>query len=300
MQQFCIDVETGLSKTEPQENPLVPNKKLRQMYTAMLEARLLDRHIADLQRRTSASHRPYSTHGQEACRVTTTTDLRSGDLVSDVQPNAVTELLLGARLGSLLRRLSGAPSDVKASSAQISQAAVPGRLLPWSADLNADDRLKLAVGAALSLKTLRTNNIVIAYVDSTEIPHRTWKPILHSAAKLILPIIFVVLPSSDKDLSPPGICVKARSAGVPGIPVDASDAVALYRVAQESIGRARGGDGPVLIECIAPQLVGQRPREMDDPIVHMKNFMIGRRVCSEHWANHAADAFARKLHRRSR
>lgn len=270
------------------------------MYTAMLEARLLDRHIAELQRRTKASHRPYSTVGQEACRVTTTTDLRSGDLISDVQPNGVMELLLGARLTPLLRRLSGAASKTKGSLTPMPQSGAAGRLLSWSADTTTDDRLKLALGAALGLKALRTDNIVAAYVHSAELPQRMWKQILTTAAKLTLPIIFVVLPTDSKELSATNICAKARSAGMPGIPVDASDAVALYRVAQESIGRARGGDGPVLIECTSSQPAGQRTRKIDDPIVHMKNFMIGRKVCTEHWANHACDAFAKKLQQQFR
>src|SRR6185437_2613674 len=219
--------------------------------------------------------RLYSTFGQEACRVTTTIELRSGDLVSDVQPNGVMELLLGARLTPLLRRLSGASSNAKAPSAPIPQAAAAGRILPWIANANVDDRLKLALGAALSLRTLGTDNIVVAYVHSADLPQRVWKQILELAAKLTLPIIFVVLPSDNKASSATSICAKARLVGIPGIPVDASDAVAIYRVAQESIGRSRGGDGPVLIECVSPQPFGQRTREMDDPTIHMKDFMIG-------------------------
>lgn len=269
------------------------------MYTAMLEARMLDRHIAELQRKAKTHRRLYSTLGQEACRVTTTAELKSGDLVSDVQPNGVMELLLGAKLTPLLRRLSTASSEAKATLTP-NRDVVEARLLPLIADANADDRLKLALGAALSLKTLTTDNILVAYIRSAELPQHMWKQILEPAAKLTLPVIFVVLPSENKDRSTTGICAKARSAGIPGIPVDASDAVALYRVAQESIGRARGGDGAVLIECISPQPIGQRSREMNDPIVHMKNFMIGRRVCSEHWANHAGDAFEKKINQRSR
>ncbi len=46
-----------LSETEPQENPLVNNKKLRQMYLAMVEARILDEHVAKLQRRAQDAAR---------------------------------------------------------------------------------------------------------------------------------------------------------------------------------------------------------------------------------------------------
>lgn len=82
---------------------------------------------------------------------------------------------------------------------------------------------------------------------------------------------------------------------MPGIPVDITDAVALYRVAQESIGRTRGGDGPVLIECISLRSAGQRKNQIDDPILHMQNFMTGRKVCTRDWANHVGDVFLKKL-----
>ena len=76
-----------MSETEPQENPLVNNKKLRQMYLAMIEARMLDEHIAKLQRK--AKTRINSTRGQEACRVSTAIELVEGDLVSDSQAGVV-------------------------------------------------------------------------------------------------------------------------------------------------------------------------------------------------------------------
>ncbi len=43
-------MEGWLSETGKYENPLVPNAKLRQMYVAMAEARVLDEHIAALQK----------------------------------------------------------------------------------------------------------------------------------------------------------------------------------------------------------------------------------------------------------
>jgi len=40
------------------------------------------------------------------------------------------------------------------------------------------------------------------------------------------------------------LSVKAQAYGLPGITVDGNDVVAVYRVAQEAIHRARIGDGP--------------------------------------------------------
>jgi len=153
----------------------------------------------------------------------------------------------------------------------------------------------MAMGAALALKTQQQNNIVMAYAYQSELPKHAWKQVLTLAAQLNLPIIFVLLPQAADKGEATNICKDARTAGLPGIPVDASDAVALYRVAQESMGRSRGGDGPVLIECISCGAIGQRKNKSNDPILHMKNFLTGRNVCTEDWANHASEAFLKRL-----
>jgi TPP-dependent pyruvate/acetoin dehydrogenase alpha subunit len=285
---------SGLSETAAHENPLVPNKKLRQIYTAMVEARLLDEHIAKRQRKSKARHRLYSTFGQEACRVATAFELNSGDLISDVQINATMDLLFGASLAPLLRHIAAVVSGAQIRTTLLTEEAIAKRQLPWID--NAEERLLLTLGAALALKTFKQSNIVVAYVHNADLPKRAWKQVLTLSAKLNLPIIFVVLSETgSKDSQATNICAKARSAGIPGIPVDVNDAVALYRVAQESIGRARGGDGSVLIECIPYQSQGQRNTEIDDPILHMKNFMTARKVCSPEWADRAGNVFRKRL-----
>lgn len=288
----------GLSETAPYENPLVPNAKLRQIYTAMVEARLLDEHIAKLQRKAKGRPQLYSTSGQEAIRVTTAIELQSGDLVSDGQMTVTMDYLLGAKPSALVRDFSKS-SGTKARTATGTKGSITGRQLPWIDDGDdTSDRLKSAVGAALALKALMQSKVVLAYVDAAEMPKKLWKPILAVAAKLNLPIIFVVLPRVNrKNGKGTSVCAKARSAGVPGIPVDANDAVALYRVAQESFGRTRGGDGPVLIECISGRIKGRRTDEPDDPILQMKDFLIGRKVCDEEWANHVGDALHKTIAR---
>jgi TPP-dependent pyruvate/acetoin dehydrogenase alpha subunit len=272
-----------LSETEPQENPLVTNKKLRQMYLAMVETRILDVHIAKLQRSTKT--RLGSTHGQEACRVSTAIELEPGDLVSDSQQGVAMDHILGGATGSVLKRLSSLISREKTVE------IVGTKQLPWIED--AGDRLSLAVGAALAFKSQKQANLVVAYVPRREAGGGRWRRLLTLCAQLELPVIFVVLPAaaSKKKAVPVGqVSAKARSCGVPGIPVDASDAVALYRVAQESIGRVRGGGGAVVIDCVVP-VQGKEP----DPVKQMKSFVLGKKACTAAWMEHAGDSFRERI-----
>lgn len=270
------------------ENPLVPNAKLRQMYLAMAEARVLDEHIARLQRRGKGT-RLESTRGQEACRVSTAIDLAPGDLMSDSHVGVVMDLIAGSKVNSLLKRVAEIRSAKK--SARSAGSGV-SRLLPWVGDT--EQRLELAMGAALGFKTAGQTNIVVAYVRHGEIAEGVWRRLLGLASKLELPLIFVVLPAAGRKRGVANLSGKTAKWGVPGFPVDAGDAVALYRVAQESLGRTRGGDGAVLIECIEFEADGKSGRPVD-PLTAMRNFLLARKVCTEAWAKDGGNQLRRRI-----
>jgi TPP-dependent pyruvate/acetoin dehydrogenase alpha subunit len=259
------------------------------MFVAMAEMRVLDEHIGGLQKGLKGRRRLDSTRGEEACRVSTAIDLGQGDLVSDSRDGAVMELLAGAKAESLLRRVAG--SGTKKSKAVESDVA--GRQIPWVED--AGEGLKLALGAALSFNTLKRTNVVVAYVRKGEIAKGVWQQVLELASKLELPVIFVVLPKTAGKKKNANLSAKARTHGVPGIAVDASDAVALYRVAQESMGRTRNGGGPVLIECMVDRSERGRGEKPVDPLIQMKGFLLERKVCTEAWAAKAGDGFRRRI-----
>ncbi len=281
-----------LRDAELHENPLVPNQKLRRMYVAMVEARVLDEYLATRKTLDKAQRKLYATKGEEACRVSTAIDLGPADLVSDCKAGVSMDLLAGARIDSLLRRVNDKASGAKHADNHSS------RQLPWIE--NTSERLRLAMGVALSFKTLKHANVVVAYVRRGEIGKGEWRRILELASMLELPIFFVVLPvhpagkKGKKQNAAKILGAKARSSGVPGIVVDASDAVALYRVAQETLGRIRGGGGPVLVECTAYALGAGRGAQAD-PLLQMKEFLLDRKIATRAWLESAGDGLRGRL-----
>ncbi len=282
-----------MSEAEQHENPLVPNKKLRQMYLAMAEARVLDDHIVKLQRASKRLRGLDSVRGQEACRVSTAIDLLPGDLVSDSQPGFVMDLLTGTKTNSLLERIAALRSGKKVTKARTS--GVSGHLLPWIDD--AGERLRMSMGAALSFKVSGGRHVVVAYVRRGSVSKDDWQRILSLASKLELPVIFVVLPSAKRQKAGDreNLSNDARRWGVPGIPVDAADAVALYRVAQESLGRSRGGDGPVLIECLEFLKQANRRDRAADPLVLLADSLVRRKICTKAWLEKTGNGFRQRI-----
>lgn len=261
----------------PWENPLIPSIKLRELYAAMVELRLLEDHLAKPRRGRKPSVRPASTHGEEGCRASTVLSLKPGDLTSEPAPGLATPFLRGAKLAGLLTSGPAKPD------------------LPPAADPTT--RLHLAIGAALTLASRKNGPLVLAYVYASELGLREWKPILRLASDHAAPVLIVVLPglATRKNSQPDGqLSLTATACGVPGIPVDSADPVALYRVAQEATLRIRSGGGPVLMECIPFRIPG-KPVPPSDPILTMQQFLLPRGVATQDWFQSVAARFAARI-----
>lgn len=253
----------------PWENPLIPNKRLRHIYTAMAELRLLEQHLAKQGRKPPAPRT-----GEEAILASTVLSLIAGDLTSDPGTGTAINFLREAKLSGL----RAAPAIDKS---QLPSAAAPAT------------RLHLAIGAALAPR--KKGSIVLAYLYPSELPLSDWKPIFRMASEHNAPIIFVALPTVGKSTLTPGkISATATAAGVPGIPVDAADAVALYRVVQESLLRARSGGGPVLMECVPFRIQGKKSGQTD-PVLNMRDSLLHRKVAEDKWFTSISARFSARL-----
>jgi TPP-dependent pyruvate/acetoin dehydrogenase alpha subunit len=260
------------------ENPLIPNKKLRELYAAMVELRLLEEQIATIQRRRKFSEQFHLHHGEEACLVSTALSLNTGDVTSESSTGIAASFLRGAKLNDVLSRTA--------------TSARPPNELPPLADTSS--RLHLAIGAAVALSSKKKSSLAVAYVHAEDLPLQQWKPTLKLAATSIAPVLFVVLTHPEKASKPGQLSLTSTACGVPGIPVDTADPIALYRVAQESILRIRAGGGPVLMECIPFQLPG-KAAEPTDPILRMQQLLLPRGIAAEVWFDEVASRFAARL-----
>jgi pyruvate dehydrogenase E1 component alpha subunit len=149
----------------------------------------------------------------------------------------------------------------------------------------------------------KSRNVVVAFSSTGRFSDGTWNQALSAAAAKVLPIIFVRRDKLSKQTG------NARSGsvedyGFPRIPVDGHDVVAVYRVAHESIQRARRGGGPTLIECepYLPDTHGRnglgRPgawRMEKDPIRHMEMYLTRKGLFRDSWKDRLVAEFSRKF-----
>ena len=129
-------------------------------------------------------------------------------------------------------------------------ADIPLHLAPFTAAQPLDLTPDIATGLAIGLTQNQPGSLVIAFTRASRLQEDRFRQTLRTAARHKAPILYVLLPApSNFDWS-----ARAIRENVPCIPVDTHDAVALYRVAQETMLRARNHGGPSLIDCKQVQL----------------------------------------------
>jgi hypothetical protein len=278
------------------ENPLIPNVRLRQLYRSMVRLRALALALP-AKRRDGL--------GMEACLASTSVDLGPGDVVSDAIAGGVVEFLRGKTLGAVLRpgsktRKRGPGAECGAAAALPGGMGVPERM--WAA-LGAAAALKAAgaqakVDAKAAGEAARDLRVAVVYARPGEISAAVWRKVLAFAAEKELPVMFVVLPARGGKGRAGAVTKLALGCHVPGIPVDADDAVAIYRVAQESIGRARIGGGPALMECVPFVVQGKgKNAAASDGIAGLESYLVQRKVATQVWMAREAKEFAKRVAR---
>ena len=132
-------------------------------------------------------------------------------------------------------------------------ADIPLDLEPFALGNPLEVSPAVATSLALGMAQHQPGSLVIAFIRPNRLDVNNFRRTLRLAAEHRIPILYVLLPAPA---APSAFDWSARAIleNVPCIPVDAHDAVALYRVAQETMQRARIQGGPTLIDCKQVQI----------------------------------------------
>jgi len=239
----------------PSGNPLISHAQLLRLYDVMLEQRLLDSALRRefLRKKWSTKHLPALEHPAVSAGIFS--NARAGDSVAAPNYSFAANLASGALLPTLLRDLSDTASAAKSPRRRIT--------------LDPAAQLAAITGAALAQQAAAQGQIVLA-LPAREfwLEDKASATILRWAAERHLPILYITLARS---LPEPG--ESQSKFGLPQISVDANDVVAVYRVAQECVQRARAGIGPTWIQCCLP--AKSRPT---GPLAVMQKFLEARKL----------------------
>jgi TPP-dependent pyruvate/acetoin dehydrogenase alpha subunit len=123
--------------------------------------------------------------------------------------------------------------------------------------------------------------------------------IMGLAASEKLPLVTLMETSfSAESQTHDAVPAAVDAAYYPRIAVDGCDVVAVFRVAQEAVRRAREGHGPALIECVMVRkdgFAGDEISMQNDPLTFMEQYLRRRELWSDEWARSITDGFTREL-----
>src|SRR4051812_3194281 len=123
--------------------------------------------------------------------------------------------------------------------------------------------LPVAVGCALAFRVRNEPRVALGWFGDGGSARGDAHEAMNFAGVRRLPVVFV-LDNNGFAYSTPAhleygvthLAERAAAYGFPGIVVDGTDVVAVYRAAQDAIERARGGGGPTLIELVTLRMEG--------------------------------------------
>jgi pyruvate dehydrogenase E1 component alpha subunit/2-oxoisovalerate dehydrogenase E1 component len=241
--------------------PLISNEQLRKLYVTLLRTRLLR------ERNRLKTSAPLV--AREAIVTGTVTHLSDGDAVMPVTDDRLAALARGHGLRHIL-----------------AAKPLPGILTPAP---TAETRFAVATGYAMAHQG--TSAITLAFSGPGITSLEALRPALAYAAQHKLGIVFIIETAADSDLS------SARHTdplGLYGMPVDGNDVIAVYRVAQEAIHRARRGVGPTLIDCKPWPLSAKRDGP-SDPVRRLEQTLEHHGVATGTLKERTIATFRREL-----
>ena len=268
---------------------LIDDIKLKQLYSTMLQCRLLTEHGRRMRRSKTVSD---ASLGQEAIAVGCAIDLRPQDTVAVASHDLLVSLVKGVALRDVVARMYGLPSTTVQAAQNIIEPA---------SRASGHDKLYAAAGnVALASKRENDGNVVVVFSGAAAAASESWRQAVKIAARRGLPIIFVVennpWAATQARNGTANLTRKAQTDGLTTITVDGNDVVAVYRVAYESLERVRRGGGAVLIEAKPYRQHGQVLLNGDrDPLTHMERYLTAKKLYTAQWKNGIAQQFSREL-----
>ena len=272
------------AKVEEAVQPVLNAAKLKELYATMLKCRML---AERMQQHTGP------THGLEAMLVGAGAHLLPQDCIAMEQGGSIASLIKGTPLKQIHARMNADHSGNGAgTSAFISPTATTAGM---------------AKGLSLA-KERKGQKIATLMFGTQPAGAETFEAEAMAAAALDkLPIVCLVESKFDSRAETHVLPVastshEANSSHYPRITVDGADVVAVFRVTQEAIRRAREGHGPALIECMTSRTNGASADETDsarhtakDPLPFMEKYLRKRDLWSAAWARQITKEFTQEM-----
>jgi len=233
--------------------------RLQAMYRAMVTARVLEERATALQRQGRIGFYIGSL-GQEAAHVGSAAALRPEDWVFGAYREVGVALWRGASPRILMAQCLGTANDPSRGRQMPCHYAM--RHINFaSVSSPIGTHITHAVGVGLAMRYRRTDSCAIAFFGDGATSCNDFHAGLNFAGVFKAPVIFFCVNNQyaismhvSHQTASETLAAKAAAYGMPGVRVDGTDVLAVYRAAHAAAARARAGEGPTLIEAVTYRL----------------------------------------------
>jgi TPP-dependent pyruvate/acetoin dehydrogenase alpha subunit len=223
-------------------------------YRQMVLIRAFEDHVQQLFLAGRIEGTTHLCQGQEAVSVGAVGAMAPGDVQTNtyrghgealalgMDPEVAFAEMMGRRTGGS-KGLGGSMHLIDTAKGNIGANAIVGAGLP------------IAVGAAMAFKLRSEPHVALTFVGDGATNIGTFHESLNMAAVWQAPVVFIVVNNLYGEYSPvrmttpiDDLARRADPYGMPGIIVDGQDVEAVHAATSQAVARARGGDGPSLLE----------------------------------------------------
>ncbi|TDP93010.1 thiamine pyrophosphate-dependent dehydrogenase E1 component subunit alpha [Labedaea rhizosphaerae] len=197
---------------------------------------------------------PYT--GQEAIAAGVCAALRDDDVITSTHRGHGHVLAKGADPARVLAELAGRDTGLnRGRGGSMHAADFAMGILGANAIVGAN--APITVGAAWAARHSGSDRVAVSFFGDGAVNQGVLLESLNLAALWRLPVLFVCENNGYATTLPVGEAVagtitgRGEAFGIPSVTVDGADPVAVLTAARTAVRRARAGDGPSLIECLA-------------------------------------------------
>jgi pyruvate dehydrogenase E1 component alpha subunit len=229
-------------------------KQMVDMYKTMVTIRLFEGRLPELYA-TGFTGLTHLYIGQEAVAAGVCANLRKEDYITSTHRGHGHMIAKGGQLKYMMAELFGKKTGYcKGKGGSMHIADIDIGILGANGIVGGG--IPIAVGAALSSKMRRTDQVTVCFFGDDASNTGAFHEGLNLASIHHLPVVFICennlygisVPQKQhqaiKDIS-----IRAKAYNMPGITVDGNDVLAVYEASGKAVERARTGEGPTLIEC---------------------------------------------------
>jgi 2-oxoisovalerate dehydrogenase E1 component alpha subunit len=243
---------------------------LRRIYEVTLLSRAVEERFWVLARQGLASF-VLTPRGHDVAQIASGAAIwRGHDSVWPYYRDMALALALGVTPFEMFLGSLGRAGDPHSGSRQLTLHLSSPRLRLGSVSSEIAAHLPHAVGAAYAAKVLGEDRVAVAWFGDGASSEGSTHEAMNLAGIHKLPVVFFcenngLAISVPHELTMPigSLAERGAAYGMPGVSVDGTDALAVFRATHEAVERARAGEGPAIIEARVPRITSHSSQDDD-------------------------------------